>query len=349
VLLIIGKTKAQYQIDSCKFVVGKDTIDFCKIEKGVKNIPKSQARKIEKLSAYLAKISNNDYEKVLAFYTYIGEYIKYDLARAKKAKRKKITRILSARELIRIKRGICGDVSYLFQELCERTGITSRIVLGYSKSKVINIFNLRKKNIDHIWNVVQINGVWYYVDATWGMRLFTDRKMNREFINYSYLFALPESFNKEHLPVDPIWQLTNKPVTWNYFKWGGLAIKKHYYSTNYAYKDSIKQRLKLNKVEEIIASANSALDFIPKNKYVIIQLLNLPAEDYIDKKKQKNKKLTLEEYYATQKLYKTIIKYTKTLDTRKSRAIANYIEKKLKKVEKKIVRLEKRKHKTDAM
>ncbi len=152
----------------------------------------------------------------------------------------------------------------------------------------------------------------------------------------------PDFFNSEHLPVDPIWQLSPNPITWNYFKWRSLSVKRHNYSTNYNFNDSINKRLSLDKIEEIIASANSALNFIPKNKYVVIQLLNLPAKDFLDKKKQKNKKLTLEEYYSTQKLYKTIIKYLKTIDSRKSRGIANYIGKELKKVEKKIYSLEKR-------
>ncbi|HBS86067.1 MAG: hypothetical protein A2W91_08090 [Bacteroidetes bacterium GWF2_38_335] len=326
--------------DTCTVILGTDTLNICEMDQHIKNIPRNATRKLDSLVNYLTKVTDNDFEKTYIFYTYIGENMIYDLEKAKRIKHKKVKEILAPKDLITRKKGVCGDVAYLFQALCDKGGVTSRVVFGYSSGKRIKL-NIKKKRMNHAWNAVFINGIWFHVDPTWGMKLYTDKKKNKKYVNYYYYLTEPEKFNKTHLPADPVYQLCDDPVNWSFFKWRNLSLRRHRYSRSFNYSDSLDQRLRLKPVDELIASANSSLNFIPQNKYTVIQLLNWPASDFTDKKKLDKTTIGLEDYYKARKMYTSIIKYCNSLDTKKAKKIAAFYTKKLNIAEREIIRLEK--------
>jgi hypothetical protein len=51
----------------------------------------------------------------------------------------------------------CGTFAMAYRDLARYAGLEADIVLGYSPS-----------NERHAWNVVKIDGVWYYLDTGWG-------------------------------------------------------------------------------------------------------------------------------------------------------------------------------------
>ncbi len=58
--------------------------------------------------------------------------------------------------------------------------------------------------VGHAWNIVQINGEDYFLDATWGP---------------AWLFMEPEAFLKGgHFPKEPEQQLLEKPMTLDEYK-----------------------------------------------------------------------------------------------------------------------------------
>ena len=71
--------------------------------------------------------------------------------------------------------------------------------------------NLGEKltNIDHEYNVVNIDGNWYAIDCTWGAGHIEGKSYVKEF-NEFYFLTNPEFLIKTHFPKDPKWQLTKK-------------------------------------------------------------------------------------------------------------------------------------------
>jgi hypothetical protein len=62
----------------------------------------------------------------------------------------------------------CGTFAMAFRDLAQYAGLETDIVLGYSPD-----------NERHAWNVVSINGLWYFVDAGWGFFGKTANTMQR--------------------------------------------------------------------------------------------------------------------------------------------------------------------------
>lgn len=90
---------------------------------------------------------------------------------------------------------VCEGYSRLMQYFCYRLGI---------KCDVISNPKDMMFAVGHAWNIVQINGEDYFLDATWGP---------------AWLFMEPEAFLKGgHFPKEPEQQLLEKPMTLDEYK-----------------------------------------------------------------------------------------------------------------------------------
>ncbi|MBI3517889.1 MAG: hypothetical protein HY062_00845 [Bacteroidetes bacterium] len=71
---------------------------------------------------------------------------------------------------VRNKKAVCEGYSVLFWQLCKVNGIHCQLVDGRAsenKDKIKRLRSKKKFNTNHMWNKVQVNGVWYYIDVTW--------------------------------------------------------------------------------------------------------------------------------------------------------------------------------------
>lgn len=141
--------------------------------------PDSTTKKLNgKLDAILAKIIKPTMtveQKVRAIHDYVVKHITYDL------KYKDVQSVGSILVSIDQGRGVCGDYSQLFKELCERVSIPCVYEAG-------DPFTL-----NHAWNAVLINGEWKYVDTTW------DDKDDGK-VRYTYFLVDRFTFMKDHTP-----------------------------------------------------------------------------------------------------------------------------------------------------
>lgn len=103
--------------------------------------------------------------------------------------------------------GYADSVSYLLQNL----GIQSTVITGTANG------------ISHAWNLVYLDGAYYYIDATWGDGYYTDANIQKTAnTNYAYLNTTTEHMNKTHTP-DSIYQLPECTATQDsYFVKNGL-------------------------------------------------------------------------------------------------------------------------------
>lgn len=119
----------------------------------------------------------SDYEKVFAIYSWITSHVSYDYSNAGSV----IYDYHAFTPYNALFKGsaVCQGVSTLFYRMLLNVGIDNRIT----------------NNNTHCWNIVKIDGVYYYCDPTW------DLGSNENTFNY-FLCGTNSSFEKDHSITD---------------------------------------------------------------------------------------------------------------------------------------------------
>jgi transglutaminase/protease-like cytokinesis protein 3 len=181
-----------------------------------------------------------------AFYTWIAENIRYDIAEAGKEIKNPVHQ--SAERVMKSRKAICHGYSSLFEELCSLSEIPCYLVSGYTK------FDGVLNKTGHTWNIVYVNGKWKPVDVTWGAGVVVDgRKYVRSFTD-KYFLTEANEFLEEHYPFDPMWQLINHPVSLKEYskrKSSGEAAKSAFFNFN----DTIQNWVAFDSTEQFYQSA----------------------------------------------------------------------------------------------
>ena len=97
----------------------------------------------------------NDYQKELTIHDYLVENCKY----SKNISRSESSNIYSAYGALVEKDAVCDGYAQAMQLLLSCAGVTSKYVSGTATSG--------SETTNHAWNMVQLNGDWYHLDATW--------------------------------------------------------------------------------------------------------------------------------------------------------------------------------------
>lgn len=99
----------------------------------------------EKIAEILAPVDEKwtDLEKALYLHDYLATYAQYDLTYS----------IYDAYTILRTGRGVCQAYALAYELLMERAGVPCGTVSS--------------RNLDHMWNIIRIDGDWYHVDVTW--------------------------------------------------------------------------------------------------------------------------------------------------------------------------------------
>lgn len=187
---------------------------------------------VKKLTAGL----QDDSLKVAAIYCWITNYIIYDVESAENYD----LVIGEPRSILKHRKTTCYGYSSLFKDLCNRAGIQAHIVTGYTKNHEVDI-NDSFFFGDHAWNAAYIHGRWYLFDATWdaghvvawrmkfmnklvyylsfkNIEKYTNDPKFEQAPQQVYSFQTGDYFMYDHLPENPIWQLTDKIWTTEMFR-----------------------------------------------------------------------------------------------------------------------------------
>ena len=128
---------------------------------------------------------SDEYEKIKYIYTYLIDNVDYDLDAPDNQN------IYSA---LVGKRSVCAGYAKSCQYLLEQLGISCIYVTGQTTDPNGEV-------ADHAWNIVQCNGQYYYVDATWGDPIFLGEDSDYQIpdlIAYDYLCCSEKELEKTH-------------------------------------------------------------------------------------------------------------------------------------------------------
>jgi hypothetical protein len=240
--------------------------DFSAIDKHAKNTHSKYTRSIEELARYLTKSSKDDTEKVRSIYVWIAENIAYDT----KAFFSGTKSENAPKQVLENKKAVCQGYSELFEALCKEAGIPAYVIPGYSKG--YGYFPGAKfTDENHAWNAVKVDGKWELLDVTWGAGTVDQKKTYKKQFNEIYFMPPKEIFLVDHLPLDPMWQLIECPISFETFHKSEFEIRKAaaLESACIDPTNEINAFESLSESDKLIQTAIKAFEYNPSNFRII--------------------------------------------------------------------------------
>jgi hypothetical protein len=195
---------------SLVFIHSAAAQDFAKVDAHARSVPVPSDANITKLAAKLSEGCSTEKEKVRSFFVWISDRIAYDIkAKNEKASTpiEKWQKLQTPTEVIKRRKAVCEGYTHLMTALCHSAGIAALEVDGVTKRMKGNI-----SQNGHTWNMVRADGVWGFVDATWGAGAVDDGDFIEKFSD-KFFFMAPDRYLATHYPDDPLFQGLPNPLT----------------------------------------------------------------------------------------------------------------------------------------
>ncbi len=155
-----------------------------------------------------------DYEKIKYVYEYLIDTVEY---RAGSADSQNIQSALLYHT------SVCAGYAKSFQYILHRLGLFCTYITGKTRD-----------GGDHGWNMVRIDGEYYYVDVTWGDPVFVGQiegESGGNVTNYNYLCCTEYELFRTHIPGDSISLPACTSDKYNYYKLNGFYYEYFDYDT----------------------------------------------------------------------------------------------------------------------
>jgi Transglutaminase-like superfamily len=188
---------------------------YAAVDQKALQIPDSYTKNIDGIATYISNNFSSSKDKARASYVWIASNIQYDLENmfAINFYEKKQDRIEKA---LKTRKGICSNYAALFNVLCQKLGIKSFVVEGYTKQNGFADY------IPHAWCAAYIDTAWFLFDPTWGSGYVLNARFYNKLNNF-YFMASPAELIKSHMPFDYLWQFLYYPVSNQEFYEGNSA------------------------------------------------------------------------------------------------------------------------------
>lgn len=256
---------AIYMLPLSTFSQNTLNVDFYEIDKKALDIPESMTQNTDLIAQYIQSNFNSEQEKVRATFVWVASNISYDTKysyNASENRDQKIRRSLLSRK------GICENYAALFTEICNKIGIKSYVVEGYTKQNSV----VSKQS--HAWSASEIGGFWYLFDPTWGSGQIDNGKFIKK-LNNRYFLQSPENFISSHMPFDFLWQFLDSPFTNQEFYDGKISVNLK--KKNFNYREGLKEYENQEREAQLQSSVLRIEKNGPKNDLILKQLKYLKS------------------------------------------------------------------------
>lgn len=167
----------------------------------------------------IKQIEIDKQDPVQSVFEWVATNVKYDVKKLKKiikTGKQSSSQTVDERinDVLKSKRGVCQHYSELFAALMNELGYETKVITGFT-----NKTNIAGENtsLGHAWNAVKVEGVWKLYDATWAAGGVRNGKKFIENYNDVWYDVHPKEMIKTHIPFDPMWQLLEKPLSYDRF------------------------------------------------------------------------------------------------------------------------------------
>ena len=147
--------------------------------KTVEEIPEIQAR-IDQYAKDILKTADRSstFGAVRSIYDYVITHTQYNVTASE------LSNLCS---VVINGEAVCDGYSKAIMYFCNLYGIDCIVVPGY----------IRSTGTSHLWNAVKIDGMWYFLDATWGDEDFENDQRTPE-VRYDYLCVSEDQLSGTH-------------------------------------------------------------------------------------------------------------------------------------------------------
>jgi hypothetical protein len=226
-------------------------ISYAFVDSISRHIPDSLTHSTKTLGEHIDFRFNKDHDKLRAIYTWVTHNIQYDF--------EDTTEMIYDDELenyvqktLITRKGKCQGFAELFHELCQISGLNSFVVSGLVKTDKEAILET------HAWNAALDSSNWKLFDLTFGAGYEIDNAYIQEF-DGTYCDINPSLLIETHYPFDPIWQLSDQPISFISFM--DTIKHKNKPEQYFNFSDSIKHFLSLNQYEQLKSSKKRIFEF----------------------------------------------------------------------------------------
>lgn len=151
----------------------------------------------------------SDYEKVKYLYDYLISHTEYEMGCADS---QNICSVLLNG------RSVCQGYAKTFQLLCQRAGVPAFLVTGKVKGQ------------GHAWDLILVDGQWYYVDPTWGDASYRQEEgvyplSAYPAVNYDYFCVTTQQIARTHSLDEKIELPECTAVEAQYYRREGLYLE----------------------------------------------------------------------------------------------------------------------------
>jgi len=108
------------------------------------------------------------------------------------------------------KRAVCDGYSSTFKLFMDMLNIECAIVGGYADGEA------------HSWNLIRIEGEWYWLDVTWDDPVYADNQIVDDVIRYDWFNVTDDAINKTHV-LDEAASVSCTATKHNYFYYNNLV------------------------------------------------------------------------------------------------------------------------------
>jgi Transglutaminase-like superfamily len=267
-----------------------------------KNTP-LEAQSVAELTQQITAGRATDSAKITAIYDWLTDNITYDHAHKRQREGDTVLR-QEPYNVIAFKKAVCMGYAKTLRDMCRLSGIDAHLVEGWGKSH-----NNALDGEGHAWNVVKINNNWYQLDATWDAGSAISQK--------KYFLTPPSVFNQNHLPRDPMWQLSTAPMSIQCFTNGADCPEPSAPTRAFNFSDTIRLWQSLDTAQRLYNQALRTLQFNPSDAIALRELADYythNAEKLIEqyqgiRKAMVNKKRPANDKNAVLKLLETTVNY----------------------------------------